>query len=109
EKYKTARALKKAQNDNPLWIRVGEGESDIPDRNTFVCELGIKGSDLPRDLPEGTEVELTVEINEIRELSVTAYVPMIDLTLNARSTFIDEFVQIDELEEELDAQIERAR
>jgi hypothetical protein len=53
ERYKTVRALKKLQNDNPLWIRVGEGESDIPDRNAFVCELGIKGSDLPRDPPEG--------------------------------------------------------
>ena len=109
EKYKTVRALKKAQDDNPLWIRVGEGESDIPDRNAFVCELGIKGSDLPRDLPEGTEVELTVEINEFRELSVMAYVPLIDLTINARSTFVDELVKIDEVEEELDAQIERAR
>jgi molecular chaperone DnaK len=109
ERFKTARTLKKAQNDNPLWIRVGEGESDIPDRNAFVCELGIRGSDLPRDLPEGTDVELTVEINEIRELSVSAYIASIDLTLNARSTFIDEFVKIDEIENELDSQLERAR
>ena len=109
EKYKTVRALKKAQNDNPLWIRVGEGESDIPDRNAFVCELGIKGSDLPRDLPEGTDVELAIEINEIRELSVTAYIRSIDLTLDARSTFIDEIVKIDEVEKELDTQLERAR
>ena len=109
EKYKTVRALKKTQNDNPLWIRVGEGESDIPDRNAFVCELGIKGGDLPRDLPEGTDVELTIEINEIRELSVTAYVRLIDLTLNARSTFIDELIKVDEVEKELDAQIDRAR
>lgn len=109
EKFKTVRAIKKTQNENPLWIRVGEGESNIPDRNTFVCELGIKGSDLPRDLPEGTDIELTVVINEIRELTVRAYVPLIDLTLNARSTYIDEFVNVDELEKELDAQIERAR
>jgi molecular chaperone DnaK len=109
EKYKTVRALKKAQNDNSLWIRVGEGESEIPDRNAFVCELGIKGSDLPHDLPEGTDVELTVEINEIRELSVTAYIPLIDLTLNARSTFIDELIKVDEVANELDAQIDRAR
>ena len=109
EKYKTVRGLKKMQNDNPLWIRVGEGESDIPDRNAFVCELGIKGSDLPRDLPEGMDVELTIEINEIRELSVIAYIPLIDLTLNARSTFIDEFLKIDEAKKDLDAQLERAR
>jgi hypothetical protein len=29
--------------------------------------------------------------------------------LNARSTFIDEFIKLDEVESELDAQIERAR
>jgi molecular chaperone DnaK len=109
ENYKTVRALKKSQNANPLWIRVGEGESEIPNRNAFVCELGINGSDLPRDLPEGTDVVLTVEINEIRELSVTAYLPLIDLTLNARSTFIDELVKVDDLERELDEQVERAR
>jgi len=44
---------------------------------------------------------LTVEVNEIRELTVTAYVPLIDPTLNARSTFIDEFVNIDEVETRL--------
>ncbi len=71
--------------------------------------MGIKGRDLPRDLPEGTDVELTIEINEIRELSVTAYIPSIDLTLNARSTYIDEFVKIGDVEKELDTQLVRAR
>ena len=107
--YYTVRTLKRGQNENPLMIRVGEGESAIPDRNAFVCELGIKGRDLPRDLPEGTEVQLTIEINEMRELKVTAYLRLIDLTLNARATYRDELIQIDELEIELDDQIERAR
>jgi molecular chaperone DnaK len=109
EKFKTVRTLKKAENDNPLWIRVGEGESDIPDRNAYICELGIKGKELPRDLVEGTELELTVEINAIRELTVTAYIPSIDLRINARSTFIDELVKVDDVEQELDAQIGRAQ
>jgi molecular chaperone DnaK len=109
EKFKTVRGLKKGLVDNPLWIRVGEGESPIPDRNTYVCELGIRGSDLPKDLPEGTEIQLTVEINAIRELLVTAYIPSIDLALDARSTFVDELVDISEVEVELDTQIERAR
>lgn len=109
EKYKTVRALKRAHDANPLWIRVGEGESEVPDRNAFVCELGIKGGDLPHDLPEGTDVELTVEVNELRELSVTAYIAAIDLRLNARSTFIDESVKVDDVASDLDDQIERAR
>jgi molecular chaperone DnaK len=109
ESFKTARRLEKNENDNPLWIKVGEGESEIPDRNTFICEVGIKGSDLPHDLPEGTDIEITVEINESRELFVTAYVPLIDLTVNARSTFKDEILDIKDIESELHTQKERAK
>lgn len=109
ENFKTARRLKKDEDSNPLWIRVGEGESEIPDRNAFVCELGIKGSALPYDLPEGTDLQLTVEVNESRELFVTAYIPLIDLTLNARSTFMDELVDVSDVTAELDVQTERAQ
>lgn len=108
ENFKTARRLKKEEDQNPLWIRVGEGESEVPDRNAFVCELGIKGSDLPYDLPEGTDLQLTIEINESRELFVTAYIPLIDLTLNARSTFKDELIDVSAVEAELNVQTERA-
>lgn len=107
--YKTARKLKKNENDNPLKIFIDEGESEIPDRNTFVCELGINGNDLPYDLPEGTGVETTVELNESRELFVTAYIPLIDLTLNVRSTVKDEIVDIKDLETELSVQTEKAK
>jgi molecular chaperone DnaK (HSP70) len=108
ERFKTVRELKRSEKDNPLWIRVGEGESNIPDRNTFVCQLGIEGNSLPRDLPQGTDLDLTVSINEMRELSVTAYILNIDLTLNARSTFVDEIVDVGNVEQELDAQRDRA-
>jgi len=109
EIFKTVRPLKKGDDDNPLWIRIGEGESDIPDRNTFICELGIKGSELPYDLPEGTDIEIVVEINESRELFLTAYISLIDRTLNARATFRDEIVDVAGLEAELVAQEERAK
>lgn len=109
ERFKTARRVKKDSDENPLLIRVGEGESQIPDRNAYVCELGIKGSDLPRDLPEGTELDVSIEVNEIRELSVTAYIPLIDLTLNARSTVRDEIIDVSDVEAEFDTQLERAR
>lgn len=108
EIFKTARRLQKNEDNNPLWIKVGEGESEIPDRNTFVCELGIKGSSLPYDLPEATDIEITVEVNESREVSITAYIPLVDLTLNARSTFRDEAINVDDIESDLDVQSKRA-
>lgn len=109
ETFKTTRRLNRNEKDNPLWIRIGEGESDIPDRNTFICELGIKGDDLPYDLPEGTEIEIEITINESRNLFVDAYIPLIDLRLNARSTTKDETVEIKDLSREFNIQCDRAK
>lgn len=106
--YKTSRKLVKGA-DNKLDITLVEGESEIPDRNTYLCELGINGKDLPHDLPEGTPLELTVEMNESREVSVTAYIPLIDLTLKARSTSQDEAIEVKSIEYDLKIQTERAQ
>jgi len=107
--YKTVRKLKKGDNDNPLNIFIDEGESDTPNCNTFVCELGINGKDLPYDLPEGTDVEITIELNKSRELFVNLYIPLIDLTINGRSTVKGEIVDIKDLEAELSVQTEKAK
>lgn len=109
ETFKTARKLLKSENDNPLWIKIAEGESEIPDRNTYICELGIKGADLPYDLPENTEVEITINVNESREVSVTAYIPLVDLTLTEVRTYKDELVNVEQIETEFSAQKERSK
>lgn len=105
--YKTSRKLKKGE-DASLDIDIVEGESIIPDRNTFLCNLGIKGKELPHDLPDGTPVELIVEVNESRELTVNAYVPLLDLTLNARYTVKDEVIDPNLISLEFDLQKQRA-
>jgi molecular chaperone DnaK len=106
--YKTSRKLKKGE-ENKLDITLVEGESEIPDRNTYLCELGINGKDLPHDLPEGTPLELTIEMNESREVFVTAYIPLIDLTLKARSTAQDESLEVKTIEYDLKVQTDRAQ
>lgn len=106
--YKTSRKLKKGE-ENELDIIVVEGESDLPDRNGFLCKVGINGKDLPHDLPEGTPLELIVVVNESREVFVTAYIPLIDLTVDARSTSHDETIELKNIEVDLEAQKERAK
>lgn len=105
--YKTSRKLKKGE-DTSLDIDIVEGESVIPDRNTFLCNLGIKGNDLPHDLPEGSPVELTIDVNESRELAVNAYVPLLDLTINARYTVKDEVIDPNQISSEFIEQKQRA-
>lgn len=106
--YKTSKILKKGE-DSSLDINIVEGESKIPDRNTYVCELGIRGKDLPFDLPEGTPVELTIECPESRGIFVTVYVPLIDMTLNARYTEKDEVIDSKSISAELESQRNRMK
>lgn len=102
ETYYTSRELKKGDTENVLPIKVYEGEADIPDRNTFICQLAVTGKDLPYDLPEKTEIDITIEVNESREVKVEAFIPSIDLHLHGvRSTIHDEDIDVLELETDL--------
>lgn len=108
KKYYTVRDLHVGSSDNALPIRVYEGESAIPDRNTLVCDLALTGLMVPRDIPKGSPVEISIIIDESRELSVTTYIPLIDLTLNARATIHDAPENMDEIRQTLSAQNERS-
>jgi molecular chaperone DnaK len=87
--YKTVRELEKGI-DNALPIKVYEGDSDNPARNTTITTLKIDGKQMKYNLPEGSDIDITIQINESREVSVEAYLPIIDLTLNAR---VDDYAQ----------------
>ncbi|MEX2053993.1 MAG: hypothetical protein WD883_00390, partial [Candidatus Colwellbacteria bacterium] len=106
--FKTVRKFEKKVDSNPMNIIIAEGESDIPDRNRFICKMGIKGTELPHDLPEGTDIDVTIEINQSRDLSVGVYIPIVDKTFDGRATVMDEIVDVGALEEELGVQRERA-
>jgi len=106
--YKTVRKLKK-NDDNPINIFLDEGESTTPDRNTFICEVLIRGKDLPYDLPEETEIEISVELSESRQIFVTVYIPNIDLNIEECRTIEDEVVDVKKLENELVAQTEKSK
>lgn len=108
EVFKTTRQLSKGESINPLSIRALEGESAIPDRNTYICELGIFGTELPYDLPKGSDIEITLEVSESRELTITAFIPLFDATFMARSTVRDVILQVNDLAAELEEQKTRA-
>jgi len=107
--YKTTKKLAKGDKDNALPIKIREGESNIPDQNQFICDLKVTGEKLPYDLPEGTEISLTIEVNESREVKAEAFIPSIDLTFSARATIHAENLSIEEMETQLKQQSARAR
>jgi molecular chaperone DnaK len=107
--YKTLKSLAKGDKENALPIKIREGESTIPDQNQFICDLKVTGEKLPYDLPEGTEIALTIEVNESREVKVEAFIPSIDLTFSARATIHAENLSIEEMEAQLKEQGERVK
>lgn len=90
--FRTVNAIKAGGDEMAIPIPVVEGENDRADRNRLVGVLNITSAMIKRDLPVGTEVELTLKINESRIITVYAYVPILDEefeeTLDLRKTTI---------------------
>lgn len=108
--YKTVRILEK-DAENPLPIYIYEGDSDKPELNEVVTTIKIDGSQIPHNLPKGTDLDITIKINESREISVEAYIPSIDLTIESENVRVNTHAQkVDnkELRQELELQKQRA-
>ncbi len=66
-------------SEDALMIKVLEGEVDsLPAANKLIGMIRISGSDLTRDLVRGSDVELTFEISESRDITVGAYLVLTD-------------------------------
>lgn len=76
--YRSTLALKKGQTGDVLSVPVVEGEVELADRNRKLGSLEIKGTSIRRDLPAGTEVEVTLHIDASRIIRAKAYIPMLD-------------------------------
>ncbi|HEY3385481.1 MAG TPA: Hsp70 family protein [Saprospiraceae bacterium] len=60
-------------------INVYEGDIDsIPQANKRIGTIEIHGKDLERDLVKGSDIELTIEISESRDVKVGAYLVLTD-------------------------------
>ncbi len=76
--FKTIHALRQGQSGEILRIPLIEGEQELADRNRKVGELEIRAENIRRDLPGGSEIEVTVSVTTDRIIRITAYVPLLD-------------------------------
>ena len=76
--YRTVRAIRQGQTGELIKIPIVEGEHELADRNRHIDDLHIDATNIRRDLPAGTEVEVTLRMDESRLITVTAYVPTLD-------------------------------
>ncbi len=108
--YRTTRELKKWDDVNALPIKIYEWESKKPDRNKQICEVKVVWSDIPYNLPEWTEVKLSIDIDISNELSVSVYFPSIDLLKSwksLRTEWEQEIIDNDKMREEIEKENER--
>lgn len=79
KRHRTTRELVKGQTGQMLSIPILEGENELKaDRNLEVGKLDIVGENITRNLPKGSEVEITVEVDDSRLVRTHAYVPHLD-------------------------------
>jgi len=96
------KTIKVGSNDN-ITINLLEGESNaIPEANKTLGFIKISGNDIDRDILKGSDIELTFEISESRDLTVSAYVSMTDQEFkeifNPKSRTVDIFDLTDDVE-----------
>lgn len=76
---KTAFDARRGQQGTLIRIPVVEGEvMSRANRNRLVGQIEIAGSNLRRDVPAGSDVEVTLAVDESRLVTARAYVPVLD-------------------------------
>lgn len=107
--YKIVAPIKKGETENVLPVKVYEGESRIPARNDFICKINLNGEKVPFDITEKTAVEVTISVDESRVVTVSAYIPEVDQTFDARGTQYDENIDLSDLEKQLSEEGKRIK
>jgi len=82
--YRTSTSLKQGHTGSVLRIPIVEGNRELADRNVLIGMLEIGAEKLKRDLPAGSEMEVTLHMDASRLLTVLAYVPLLDEEFPAR-------------------------
>jgi molecular chaperone DnaK len=99
--YRTIHAIRQGQTGELIKIPIVEGENELADRNRHIADFHIDATNIRRDLPAGTEVEVTLRMDESRLITVTAYVPTLDeefskkLELRKKTTDAADFLKTD--------------
>ncbi len=107
--FRSHATVRKGQPDSPkIIIPVIEGENPRADRNRLIGRLMISANEVNRDVPAGTEVEVTIEMDQSRLVKAKAYIPILDqeFELPAFVAYQDS-PQFERLQKEVEAQQKR--
>jgi len=105
--YRTIHPIRQGHSEDVFKVPVVEGENEKADRNRFNGALEIRGDMIRRDLPAGSEVEVTLKMDESRILTVAAYIPILDEEFPAKIEMKRHQPNPDELKKDYETEIKR--
>jgi molecular chaperone DnaK len=82
--YRSTVGLRQGESGSVVKIPVVEGNRELADRNVLIGSIDITPDKIDRDLPAGSEIEVTLRMDSSRLLTVVAYVPLLDEEFPAR-------------------------
>ena len=98
---KTQKQIRPGISEDYLKIPIYQGEYGADGSkaiyNEHVYDVIISGEDLPKLLPEGSDVDLTINVDKSERISLSAFFPVLDYT-------VDITVPTDTTQKEIDAQ-----
>lgn len=107
--YRTTHTIRQGQTGELIRIPIVEGENDLADRNRHIDDLLLEAGNIRRDLPAGSEVEVTLRMDESRIITATAYVPLLDEEFSKKIELRHKEVSAEFLQNDFAAEMERFR
>lgn len=102
---KTDISISKGESKNFIDIPIVSGEDNKADLNRLIDRIKIPGENIKRDVPFGSDVEVTVEIDKSQIVVVRAFIPILDLEQEVKISLMLKSPDIDELTRDLENQI----
>lgn len=107
--YRTTHTIRQGQTGELIRIPIVEGENDLADRNRHIDDLCLDATNIRRDLPAGSEVEVTLRMDESRIITVTAFVPFLDEDFSKKVVLRHNAADSEFLKKDYDAEMRRFR
>jgi molecular chaperone DnaK len=97
---KTTVLVRRGSGAGMIRVPVLEGERSQADRNRNIGVLEVRPDQVERDLPAGSQVEVTIDIDASRLVNTSAFVPLLDAEFDKAIDLATEAVpDADELQE----------
>jgi molecular chaperone DnaK len=105
--HRTTVSLPRGHTGDAINVPLVQGESNRGDRNKVIGVLRIVADKIGRDLPAGTEVQVSMSIDEFSRTTSRAYVPLLDQWFDDVVFFHMETKKADDVGKGLAAQKDR--